>query len=61
MPGDWDDSLKMFIGENAQDFVSWLFEGAEATEKLLTEFKKRTVDADALIEAIQDGDHLQSY
>ena len=35
MPGDWDDSLKMFIGENAQDFVSWLFEGAKVTGRLL--------------------------
>ncbi|MFL5697493.1 MAG: Rpn family recombination-promoting nuclease/putative transposase [Ktedonobacteraceae bacterium] len=61
MPGDWDDSLKMFIGENAQDFVSWLFEGAEATGKLLTEFKKRTVDADALIEASWDGDRFLAH
>ena len=58
MPGDWDDSLKMFIGENAQDFVSWLFEGAKVTGKLLTEFKKRTIDADALIEASWDGELL---
>ena len=61
MPGDWDDSLKMFIGENAQDFVSWLFEGAEATGKLLTEFKKRTIDADALIEAFQYGNRFLAH
>src|SRR5713226_1073913 len=54
MPGDWDDGLKMLINDNAQDFVAWLFKGAKVTGKMLTEFKKRTIDADALVEAIED-------
>jgi hypothetical protein len=36
MAGEWDDSLKMLINDNSQDFVTWLFEGAKATGKLLT-------------------------
>jgi predicted transposase YdaD len=55
MPGPWDDTLKMFISENPQDFASWLFEGAQVTGKLRTEFKKRTIDADALLDVIQHG------
>lgn len=58
MPGPWDDSLKMFISENPQDFVSWLFKGAQVTGKLRTEFKKRTIDADALLDVNQDGERF---
>jgi predicted transposase/invertase (TIGR01784 family) len=54
MSGEWDDSLKMLLNENVQDFVSWLFDGALVTGKLLTEFKKRTINADVLVEAMQD-------
>src|SRR5579859_6732168 len=61
MAGDWDDSLKMLVNDNAQDFVTWLFKGAEATGKLLTQFKKRTIDADALVEAVQDGDQFLAH
>ena len=25
MAGDWDDSLKMLVNDNSQDFVTWLF------------------------------------
>jgi hypothetical protein len=42
MPGPWNDTLKMFISENPQDFASLLFEGVQVTGKLRTEFKKRT-------------------
>jgi hypothetical protein len=28
MAGDWDDSLKMLVNDNSQDFVTWLFRGA---------------------------------
>lgn len=48
MPKPWDDSLKMFISENPQDFASWLLEGAQVKRKLLTEFKTRTIDADRI-------------
>jgi len=58
MPGPWDDTLKMFISENPQDFASWLFGGAQVTGKLRTEFKKRTIDADALLDVIQDGERF---
>jgi predicted transposase YdaD len=58
MPGPWDDTLKMFISENPQDFASWLFGGAQVTGKLRTEFKKRTIDADALLEVIRDGERF---
>ncbi len=58
MPGPWDDSLKMFISENPQDFASWLFKGAQVKGKLRTEFKKRTIDADALLDVIQDGERF---
>ena len=61
MVGDWDDSLKMLINDNSQDFVTWLFEGAKATGKLLTQFKKRTIDADALVEAIQDEEQFLAH
>jgi predicted transposase YdaD len=58
MPGQWDDSLKMFISENPQDFASWLFEGAQVRRKLLTEFKTRTIDADALLEVMLNGEDM---
>ena len=58
MPGQWDDSLKMFISENPQDFASWLFEGAQVRGKLLTEFKTRTIDADALLEVMLNGEDM---
>jgi predicted transposase YdaD len=58
MPGQWDDSLKMFISENPQDFASWLLEGAQVKRKLLTGFKTRTIDADALLEVILNGEDM---
>jgi len=58
MPGPWDDTLKMFISENPQDFASWLLGGAQVTGKLRTEFKKRTIDADALLDVIRDGERF---
>jgi hypothetical protein len=58
MPGPWDDTLKMFISENPQDFAAWLFVGAQVTGKLRTEFKKRTIDADALLDVIRDGERF---
>jgi predicted transposase YdaD len=48
----------MFISENPQDFASWLFVGAQVTGKLRTEFKKRTIDADALLDVIRDGERF---
>jgi len=53
--GDWDDSLKTFISENAQDFASWILKGAQVKRKLLTEFKIRTIEADSLLEVTLAG------
>lgn len=58
MSGLWDDSLKMFISENPQDFASWLFEGTIVVGKLLTEFKTRTLEADSLLEVFKDEEHF---
>jgi predicted transposase/invertase (TIGR01784 family) len=55
MAEPWDDSLKTFINENPQDFVSWLLEDAQFKKKLQTEFKTRTIMADGLLEAAQHG------
>jgi len=46
MPGRWDDSLKIFVSENPQDFASWLLGEAQVKVKLLTEFKTSTIEAD---------------
>ena len=61
MPGEWDDGLKMFISENPQDFASWLFKGGQVVGKLRTQFKKRTIDADALLDVIQDGERFLAH
>jgi hypothetical protein len=36
MATPYDDTFKIFISENAQDFLSWLVKGAQIKEKLLT-------------------------
>jgi len=36
----WDDNMKLLIGENAQDFVSWIMKGAEVKAKLATDWQK---------------------
>ena len=58
MPGQWDDSLKIFISENPQDFASWLLGEAQVKVKLLTEFKTRTIEADALLEVTLNGEDM---
>ncbi|HKF38171.1 MAG TPA: hypothetical protein VKB35_14850 [Ktedonobacteraceae bacterium] len=45
MAEPWDDSLKIFINENPQDFASWLLGEAQVKKKLQTEFKKGWSDA----------------
>ncbi len=45
----YDDTFKIFISENAQDFASWLVKGAQVREKLATEFEGRKLQADALL------------
>lgn len=51
MPGPWDDSLRIFISENPQDFASWIIQttGVKVKEKLLTRFETRVLEADALL------------
>lgn len=58
MSGQWDDSLKIFISENPQDFASWLLGEAQVKVKLLTEFKTRTIEADALLEVTLNGEDM---
>jgi predicted transposase YdaD len=58
MPGQWDDSLKIFISENPQDFASWLLGEGQVKVKLLTEFKTRTIEADALLEVTLNGEDM---
>jgi len=58
MPGQWDDSLKIFISENPQDFASWLLGEAQVKVKLLTEFKTRTIEAEALLEVTLNGEDM---
>lgn len=58
MPGQWDDSLKIFISENPQDFATWLLGEVQVKAKLLTEFKTRTIDADALLEVTLNGEDM---
>lgn len=56
----YDDTFKIFISENAQDFASWLVKGAQVQEKLLTEFEGRKLQADALLSLLvpQTGEEL---
>jgi len=53
MATPYDDTFKIFISENAQDFASWLVKGAQVQEKLLTEFEGRKLQADALLSVIR--------
>jgi predicted transposase YdaD len=56
MATPYDDTLKIFVGENAQDFLSWLVKGARVKDKLSIEFEGRKLQADALIlAALPDG------
>ena len=48
--GDWDDSIKIFIRENAQDLVTWLWKEARVKRHLQTEYKVRTIEADSVLE-----------
>jgi predicted transposase YdaD len=52
MATPYDDTFKIFISENAQDFLSWLMKGAHLKEKLLTEFEGHKLHADALLSAL---------
>lgn len=48
MATPYDDTLKIFVSENAQDFISWLVKGARVKDKLSPEFEGRKLQADAL-------------
>ncbi len=48
----WDDSLKLLISDNVQDFVSLFMKGAVFKAKFATEFKGRELRADALIQVV---------
>ena len=53
--GDWDDSIKIFIRENAQDLVTWLWKEARVKRHLQTEYKVRTIEADSVLEIEQEN------
>ncbi len=48
MAGSWDITLKRWVGEVPQDFVSWLLHGAIFEREAPSHLKNRTVDADLL-------------
>ena len=54
--GDWDDSIKIYIRENAQDLITWLWKGAQVRRHLQTEYKIRTIDADSVLEIELEND-----
>lgn len=54
--GDWDDSIKIYIRENAQDLITWLWRGAQVRRHLQTEYKIRTIDADSMLEIELEDD-----
>jgi hypothetical protein len=58
--GDWDDSIKLYIRDNAQDLVTWLWNGAQVKRHLETGYKVRTLEADSVleIEMEQDGQRM---
>ena len=50
--GDWDDAIKVFISENAQDLLELIYgRQIRVKRKLQTELKVRTIEADALLES----------
>ncbi|MBV9021919.1 MAG: hypothetical protein JOZ71_14550 [Ktedonobacteraceae bacterium] len=58
MATPWDDSLKVLINDNAQDFATWLLDGAIVQRKLATEFQGRKLVADILLEVLWQGEEL---
>lgn len=58
MPKPYDDSLKILISENPQDFASWLLKGAQVKGKRSTEFTGRKVEADALLDVIMEDEEI---
>ena len=55
MTTPWDDSLKILLSEHAQDFASWVLEGAQVLNTLSTEFAGRKAVADGLLEVRWKG------
>lgn len=52
MGGDWDDALKIYIGDNAQDLLEWIYgKRIVIKRKLQTEFKVSTIEADSLFDS----------
>ena len=49
--GDWDDAIKIYISDSAQELLEWIYGTRIVVKrKLQTEFKVRTIEADALLE-----------
>ncbi|QBD81698.1 hypothetical protein EPA93_39305 [Ktedonosporobacter rubrisoli] len=54
----WDDSLKRLIRANPQHFVSWLLEGAVFQNWASSELKNRTLEADAMLGVVLNGQEM---
>ena len=56
--GQWDDLLKMLVGANPQDFVTFLMRDARYISTLERELKVKTLEADLLFEVELEGKEL---
>jgi predicted transposase YdaD len=48
MPHSWDYTMKRWVGEVPQDFISWLLRGAVVEEEVSAHLQSRQTDADLL-------------
>jgi predicted transposase YdaD len=55
MATPWDDSFKILLSENPQDFVTLVMPEAQFQDKLLTEFTGRKATADGLFKITVQG------
>jgi len=53
--GQWDDLLKMLVGANPQDFITFLLRDARYTGTRERELKVKTLQADLLFTVEQAG------
>ncbi|GAC1469995.1 MAG: hypothetical protein PVSMB5_17070 [Ktedonobacteraceae bacterium] len=54
MPEAWDGTIKRWVGEAPQDFVSWLLQGALFEREASSHLKSRNVNADLLYRVLVD-------
>ncbi len=58
MPGPYDDSLKKLISANPQDFISLVLGEGDFEKTLDHELKSVHIYADALLQAVQNGEQM---